>query len=328
MNSFGKLFKVSIYGESHGPSVGVLISGIKPGIKVDYDLINEFLEKRKPNYAGSTPRKEDDDFIIESGINDGFTTGTPILIRVLNKNVKAKDYDDFKDIYRPSHTDFVAKEKYGGYNSLSGSGHFSGRVTTGLVIAGAFAKMYTNYEIKSELKQVGRITDMTKLDDYINEIQKQKDSVGAIVQLTVPNVEIGLGEPFFRSADAVIAQIIQSIPAVKGVSFGDGFDGVFKLGSEFNDPYVNDQGKTSSNNAGGINGGITNGNDIVVNVFVKPASSISLPQETFNFKTKEMDVLKVKGRHDSFIAKRAMIVLESAIHIALCDLLMEKRSRS
>lgn len=328
MNSFGKLFNISIFGESHGPSVGVLISGMKAGIKVDYDLIDAFLDKRRPNYVGSTPRKEDDSYIIESGISGGYTTGTPILIRVLNKNVREGDYSEFRDIYRPSHTDFVAKEKYGGYNSLSGSGHFSGRVTVGIVIAGAFAKMYTNYNIETELKQVGILTDLTKLDEYIKDIQREKDSVGAVVRLTATNVEVGLGEPFFRSADAVIAQIIQAIPAVKGVSFGAGFDGVLKLGSEFNDPYLDEFGKTATNNAGGINGGITNGNDVVLNVFVKPASSISKPQKTFNFKTNKMDVLNVKGRHDSFIARRAMIVLESAMHIALCDLLMEKRSRS
>lgn len=327
MNSFGKLFSISLFGESHGNSTGVLITGIKPGIKVDYELINDMLERRKPNYTGSTPRKENDEYVIESGINDGFTTGTPILVSVLNKNIRKKDYKDFDDIYRPSHSDFVAKEKYKGFNNLPGSGHFSGRITVGLVIAGAFAKMYTGYETTGEFTQVGTLKDMTKLDGYIKKIVKQKDSVGAIIKLTAKNVEIGLGEPFFGKADTTIASIIQSIPAVKGVSFGTGFNGVELLGSEFNDSFVNEQGKTLTNNSGGITAGITNGNDLIVNVFIKPASSISKEQSTFNFKTKEMDTLKVKGRHDSFIAKRAIVVLESAIHIALADLLMQKRSR-
>lgn len=327
MNSFGKLFSISLYGESHGSSVGVLITGTKPGIKVDYDLINEMLERRKPNYLGSTPRKEKDEYIIESGVNEGYTTGTPILIRVFNENVRKKDYDEFKDIYRPSHSDFVAFKKYGGFNNLSGSGHFSGRITVGLVIAGAFAKMQTEHEISSKVLKVGDLKDITKLDSYLKKIVKQKDSVGAIIKLTVKNVEVGLGEPFFQGADSTLASALYSVPAVKGVSFGAGFKGICMLGSEFNDRFVNEEGKTMTNNSGGINAGITNGNDLIINVFVKPASSISQEQETFNFTTKKMDILKVKGRHDSFIARRAIVVLESVIYIALCDLMMQKRSR-
>lgn len=327
MNCFGKLFSVSLYGESHGSSVGVLITGAKPGIKVDYDLINLMLEARKPNYKGSTPRKEADEYVIESGINDGFTTGTPILVRVPNLNVRKNDYDKLKDIYRPGHSDFVASKKYHGFNNLSGGGHFSGRVTTGLVIAGAFAKMHTNYEITKEITEVGTLKDLNNLDNYIEKVTLEKDSVGGIVKLTVKNVPPGLGEPFFGGVDSVLSSILYSVPAVKAVSFGVGFQGVFMLGSEFNDPFINSEGKTKTNNSGGINAGITNGNDIVINVFIKPASSISKEQKTFNFKTKQMDTLKIEGRHDSFIAKRALVVLESAIHIALCDLLMQKRSK-
>lgn len=327
MSSFGKLFNVSLFGESHGSSVGVLITGMKPGIKVDYNLINQMLEKRKPNYKGSTPRKEKDEYQIESGVYNDFTTGTPILVRVPNLNVKKSDYDEFQDIYRPSHSDFVAEKKYKGFNTLPGAGHFSGRVTVGLVIAGAFAKMLTDYEIENELLAVGDLENLEKLDSYIKKIVKQKDSVGAVVRLTVKNVEVGLGEPFFGGVDATLASILYSVPAVKGVSFGVGFKGVSLLGSDFNDVFIDEEGKTLTNNAGGINGGITNGNEIVINVFIKPASSIGLEQKTFNFTTKEMDVLKVKGRHDSFIALRAIVVLESVVLIALADLLMQKRSR-
>lgn len=327
MNSIGKLFNVALFGESHGPSVGVLITGAKPGIKVDYNLISEMLERRKPNYFGSTSRKETDDFFIESGVYNGYTTGTPILVRVLNEDVNESDYDEFLNIYRPSHTDFVAEKKYRGFNNLPGSGHFSGRLTTGLVIAGAIAKMHTEYDVESEFTAVGNLKDLSELDNYIKRIAEQQDSVGAVVKLTVKNVEAGLGEPFFNRAESVLSSALYSIPAVKGVSFGAGFKGVEKLGSEFNDPYINEHGKTLTNNSGGINGGITNGNDLIINVFVKPAPSIGIKQETFNFETKEMDVLKIKGRHDSFIAKRAIVVLESAILIALCDLSMQKRSR-
>jgi chorismate synthase len=327
MNSFGKLFSVSLYGESHGSSVGVLITGARAGIKIDYDLINEMLERRKPNYLGSTERKEKDEYIIESGVYDGFTTGTPILVRVPNRDIKKTDYDEFKDVFRPSHTDFVAHKKYKGYNNLSGSGHFSGRLTVGLVIAGAIAKMHTNYKIDTEFSCVGNLKELSKLDSYIEEVSEKGDSIGAVIKLTIKNVEAGLGEPFFGGVESVLSSILYSVPAVKGVSFGVGFKGVKMLGSEYNDIYVNEEGETLTNNSGGINGGITNGNDLIVNVFVRPASSIKIEQETFNFKTNKMDKLKIKGRHDSFIAKRVMVVLESAVHIALCDLLMQKRSR-
>ncbi len=323
MNQFGKLFTVSIYGESHGSSIGVLIDGIKPGIKIDYDLIDSFLERRKPNYIGSTPRKEKDNYTIESGVFNGYTTGTPLLVQIKNENIISKDYDLFSDIYRPSHVDYVAKMKYHGYNNLPGSSHFSGRITAGLVIAGAIAKMHTNYNIKSELVKVGTLEDIKDLESYLKEVVRDKDSVGATIKLTATNVEAGLGEPFFGSVESVVSSILYSVPAVKGVSFGIGFDGLALRGSEFNDPYINEKGKTKTNHSGGINGGITNGNDLVVNVFVKPASSIGKKQETFNFKTKKMDILEVKGRHDSFIAKRAMVVLESALHIALCDLKLQ-----
>lgn len=327
MNSFGKLFNVSLFGESHGPSVGVLISGLKPGIKVDHNLIKTMLERRKPSYVGSTPRKEKDEYEISSGVYNNYTTGTPIMIKIPNLNIREKDYDDFKEIFRPSHVDFVAYKKYKNYNNLPGSGHFSGRITTGLVIAGAFAKMHTKYKVSAELVKVGNLKDLKDLDSYLKNVVQEKDSVGAVIRFTVKDVEVGLGEPFFNKADATLANILYSIPAVKGVSFGAGFSGVKKLGSEFNDPFINEEGKTLTNNSGGITGGITNGNDLVINVFIKPASSIGKEQKTFNFKTKEMDILKIEGRHDSFIARRAIVVLESAIHIALCDLTMQKRSR-
>ena len=321
MNSFGKLFRVSIFGESHGNSVGILIDGMKAGIKVDYDLIKQDLERRKPNYKGSTPRKETDEFLIESGVFNDLTTGSPILIRFLNKNIKSGDYNQFQDTPRPSHADFTSRVKYG--ISLPGSGHFSGRLTVGLVIAGSFAKMMIPLEISSKLIQVGTLKDMSKLDEYISTIAEQKDSVGGIIEITVKNPPKGLGEPFFESVESKLSQLLFSVPGVKGVSFGVGFEGVNLLGSEFNDPIIDEFGHTKTNHSGGINGGLTNGNDLVIKVFERPAASIGKPQETFNFKTGKTDTLVIEGRHDSFIARRAMIVLENVVAIGLCDLYKE-----
>ncbi len=327
MNSYGKLFRISIFGESHGEKVGVVIDGMRAGIKVDEDIINQALERRKPNYVGSTPRKESDTYIIESGVYNGFTTGTPILVSVENKNIIKKDYDEFVFHNRPSHVDFVSKVKYKGYNNLPGSGHFSGRLTVALVIAGAFAKMMVNYEVKTEIIKVGKLDDLSKLDEYIKKVKDENDSAGAVIKLTVKNVEAGLGEPFFSSVESRLSHILYSVPGVKGVSFGVGFKGVRMLGSEFNDLIINEKGETLTNNNGGINGGITNGNDLVVNVFIRPAASIAKSQKTFNFKTKKIEELTIKGRHDSFIAQRALVVLESAVLIGLVDLWLEKRSR-
>lgn len=321
MNSFGKLYRVSIFGESHGNSVGILIDGLKPGIKVNYELINQDLERRKPNYVGSTPRKEADEFIIESGVFNDVTTGSPLLIRFLNKNVKSADYNQFQDVPRPSHTDYTATLKYG--QSLPGSGHFSGRLTLGLVAAGSFAKMMLPLEICSKFIQVGTLKDLSKLDEYISKVTSEYDSVGAIVEITVKNPPKGLGEPFFESVESKLSQMLYSVPGVKGVSFGVGFDGVNLLGSQFNDPIIDGQGHTKTNHSGGINGGITNGNDLVIKVFVRPAASISKPQETFNFKTNQMESLVIEGRHDAFIAKRALVVLENAVMIGLYDLYKE-----
>lgn len=321
MNSFGKLYRVSIFGESHGNSVGILIDGLKPGIKVNYELINQDLERRKPNYVGSTPRKEADEFIIESGVFNDVTTGSPLLIRFLNMNVKSADYNQFQDVPRPSHTDYTATLKYG--QSLPGSGHFSGRLTLGLVAAGSFAKMMLPLEISSKFIQVGTLKDLSKLDEYIAKVTQEHDSVGAVVEITVKNPPKGLGEPFFESVESKLSQMLYSVPGVKGVSFGVGFDGINLLGSQFNDPIIDSQGHTKSNHSGGINGGITNGNDLVIKVFVRPAASISKPQETFNFKTNQMESLVIEGRHDAFIAKRALVVLENAVMIGLYDLYKE-----
>lgn len=326
MNGFGKLFKVNIYGESHNASVGVLIDGIPAGIRLEETDFEIDLLARKPQKPSQTSRVESDKPIIESGLFNGYTTGTPMLIRFENNNTKSHDYKNLVTQPRPGHADFVMSQKYNGFNDYRGGGHTSGRLTVGIVAAGVIAKKITNFEFETKLVKLGNLTEMSKKEEYLNEIVANKDSIGGIVQITVKNVPIGLGEPYFYSVESAISQILYSIGAVKGVSFGIGFDGCGLLGSEYNDMIVDANGKTNTNNNGGINGGVSNGNDIVVNVFVKPTPSIYKEQHTFNFETNEVSPLEIKGRHDSAIVERAMIVLENAVAIALCDLHFLKKA--
>ena len=326
MNEFGKLFKVNIYGESHNTSVGVLVDGIPAGIKLEVADFLADLAKRKPNKPSQTSRVECDEPIIESGLFNGYTTGTPMLIRFLNSNTHSSDYSNLVSQPRPGHADFVMSRKYNGYNDYRGGGHTSGRLTVGIVAAGVIAKKITGFKFETELVKLGTLTDMSKKEEYLNSIVEQKDSVGGVVRITVKDVPVGLGEPYFYSLESAVSQILYSIGAVKGVSFGIGFDGCGLLGSQYNDPIIDSNGKTSSNNNGGVNGGVSNGNDIVINVFVKPTASIYKTQNTFNFETNEVSPLEIKGRHDSAIVERAMIVLENAVAIALCDLHLLSKS--
>ena len=320
MNDFGKIFKVNIYGESHNSSVGVLIDGIPAGVSLCEEDFYEDLDKRRPHKIGQTTRKEADSPIIESGLFNGFTTGTPMLIRFENSNTQSKDYSNLVTQPRPGHADFVMKEKYHGFNDYRGGGHTSGRLTVGLVAAGVIAKKITNFKFETELVQLGNLTDMSQKEEYLASVSRDGDSVGGILKITVKDVNIGLGEPYFYSVESAISQMLYSIGGVKGVSFGVGFSGCELLGSEFNDPIVDVAGKTLTNNNGGINGGVSNGNDIIINVFIKPTPSIYKEQHTFNFLTNEVESLNIKGRHDSAIVERAMIVCENAVAIALCDL--------
>lgn len=321
MNTYGKLFKVSIFGESHGTLVGVLVDGVPAGIKLSVDDFLSDLDRRKPNKKGTTARKESDLPIIESGIFNGFTTGSPILIKFLNENINDRDYDNLIDSPRPGHADYAASIKYKGYNDYRGGGPFSGRLTCGIVAAGVIAKKILNtFKFSSRIKSIMNETDSNKFDEIIEEALKKQDSVGGTIEIRVSNVEKGLGEPFFESVESNIAHILYSIGAVKGVSFGIGFDGEALYGSEYNDLIIDELGTTKTNNNGGINGGITNGNDIIVNVFVKPTPSVSTVQNTYNFKDRMVEPLSIKGRHDACIARRASVVLENAVAIALADL--------
>lgn len=322
MNTFGRMYKTSIYGESHGDSIGVVIDGMKPGIKVDEDALMALIERRKPGGIGTTKRVESDIPHITSGVFNGFTTGFPIHISFENNNTINKDYSNLLTHPRPSHADYAANVKFNGFQDYRGGGHFSGRLTLGLVASGYFASLLTPFKVSSKLIQIGekKVTDNFNVDEYLKEIVSNGDSVGGIIEITVSNMIAGVGEPYFDSVESVLSHLLFSVPAVKGVEFGAGFNGVNMLGSEFNDCIIDANGKTKTNNNGGINGGISNGNDLVIRVMMKPTPSIYKGQETFNFKTNQIEELVIHGRHDACIARRAMVVLESVCHMGLADL--------
>ena len=320
MNSFGTIFKISIYGESHGNQVGVLIDGCPAGLEISEDDFIDDLLRRKSGAKGTTPRIEEDKPFLVSGVFNGYTTGAPILISFDNKNTKSEDYKDLFSFPRPGHADFTAKMKYGGFNDFRGGGHFSGRLTLGLVAAGIIAKKLINpISIKAKLIEAGGETDVEKA---IDNALKNEDSIGGIVECIAENVSVGLGEPFFNSVESVLSHIVFSIPAIKGIEFGSGFRSSKMFGSEHNDQLIDATGKTITNFAGGINGGITNGNPLIYRVAVKPTSSISKKQQTVNLKTGQKEELQVKGRHDVCIALRVPVVLEAVTAIVLADLMM------
>ena len=318
MNTFGNIFKVSIFGESHGQGLGVVVDSCPSGIELCEDDFLEDLQRRKSGAKGTTPRREDDLPEILSGVFCGKTTGAPIAILFRNNNTKSKDYSQLFDHPRPGHADFVARVKYGGFNDYTGGGHFSGRLTLGLVAAGVIAKKILNpVKIEAKILEIGGTTDLNKA---IELAQQTKDSIGGILECKASGLPIGLGEPFFLSVESAISSIVFSIPAVKGIEFGAGFNVAKMTGSFNNDCIIDSKGTTETNNAGGINGGISNGNDIVFKIAVKPTPSVSLPQETYNIKDKRVEELIITGRHDLCIALRVPPVLEAATAIALADL--------
>lgn len=327
MNHFGRLFQISIYGESHGNSVGVILDGVKPGIPLSSADFTADLLRRKSGGKGTTPRIETDEIIIESGVFNGYTTGAPILLRFLNQNTKSKDYSNLVSHPRPSHADYTAKLKYNGFNDYRGGGHFSARLTLGLVSAGVVAKkMLKNVNFSTKLINLGGCEDPKEFNTILDSAIKANDSVGGIVSLKASNVEAGLGEPYFDSLESTISHLLFSVGGVKGVEFGIGFKGANLTGSSYNDLIIDKDGHTSTNNNGGINGGISNGNDIEIKVFVKPTPSIAISQNTFNFNDNKVEPLVITGRHDSAIILRAMVVLESCLAIALCDAMLIKNA--
>ena len=322
MNSWGQLFRVSLWGESHGEQVGVSIDGVPAGIALCTEDFEADLARRRAGSRGTTPRSESDLPHIVSGIFEGKTTGAPLTIIFLNENTRSADYSSLKNHPRPSHADFVAQQKYNGCNDYRGGGHFSGRLTLALVAAGVVAKKILGGEVSfhTEITSIGGTTNKEQFAHIIEQTIAEHDSVGGIVECRVGGIDIGLGEPFFDSAESLIAHLLFSVPAIKGVEFGSGFRSAAMQGSEHNDCIIDGKGTTLTNHAGGIVGGITNGNELVVRAAVKPTASIAKEQMTYNFSSGNVEPLTIKGRHDACIALRAAIVIEAAIAIALAEL--------
>jgi len=321
VNSIGRIFRIHIIGESHGECVGVIIDGCPAGLPIAVTDFEKDLERRKGGtQKGTTPRKEDDIPLIKTGVFNGKTTGAPITILFENNNTRSGDYEKQKAIPRPGHADFTAGVKYGGYEDYRGGGHFSGRLTVGLVAAGVIAKKLLQAAIPvANILEIGGEADIEK---GLQKAIDQKDSIGGIVECRVSGLPAGLGEHFFDSVESVLAHAVFSIPAIKGIEFGAGFSAARMFGSDHNDSILDATGKTGSNHAGGVVGGITNGNELVFRVAVKPTYSTPKEQTTWNRETEQLDTLSVKGRHDLCIALRVPVVLEAVTAVVLTDLML------
>jgi len=324
MNTFGTHFRVGIFGESHGQWVGTTIDGCPAGIPLaESDLLPD-LERRKAGAAGTTPRKEDDVPVFASGVFKQHTTGAPLTILFENRNTRSADYEAQRDIPRPGHADFVLHRKFNGFNDYRGGGHSSGRLTVALVAAGVVAKkILSGITIHASLTEAGGMADIEAAIQKAIEVQ---DSIGGIVTCRIAGLPIGVGDPFFNSLESVISHAVFSIPAVKGIEFGSGFAAAGMRGSEHNDPIVDAAGTTGTNHAGGINGGISNGNEIYFRVAVKPTSSTPQEQHTWNARTQAVESFTVKGRHDLCIALRVPVVVEAMAAISIADLLLTARN--
>lgn len=321
MNSFGRLFRVSIFGESHGIQIGAVIDGCPAGISLCEDDLKADFARRKAGGRGTTPRIEPDLPRFVSGVFNGKTTGAPITVVFENTNTKSGDYANLWNQPRPGHADFTGQMKFNKNNDPRGGGHFSGRITLGLVAAGVIAKkiLGEGIAVNARLLEAGGSKD---IQATVEKALQAHDSIGGLIECTVTGLPVGLGEPFFDSVESRIAHLVFAVPATKGIEFGSGFAAARMKGSEHNDDIIDEKGTTATNNAGGINGGITNGNDIVFRVAVKPASSIGQPQNTYNFATHEVESLLIEGRHDACIALRIPVIIESAAAIALADLML------
>ena len=323
MNTFGRKFRVSIFGESHGELIGVVLDGVPAGLELSEQDFEQDILRRKSGAKGTTPRIEDDAPQIVSGVFEGHTTGAPLTIVFKNKNTKSADYELFAAMPRPGHADLTAALKWDDCQDPRGGGHFSGRLTLPVVAAGVVAKkILQDATMLDDTPFTGveaQIVEMGDMDEAISE----GDSVGAVVECTVPDVDPGYGEPFWDSVESLIAHAIFAIPGVRAIEFGDGFDAARMRGSEHNDP-IGPDGRPLKNGAGGVNGGITNGAPIVFRVAFKPTSSIRKAQQTFNFATGEMDTLQVPGRHDVCFALRTPVVVEAMTAIVLADLVLVK----
>ena len=320
MNSFGRIFRVSIFGESHGECVGINIDGCPAGLLLNVDDFTTDIERRKAGAKGTTPRKEADLPRIMNGVYNGKTTGAPITILFDNTNTRSGDYEKQRAVPRPGHADFVATKKYGGFEDFRGGGHFSGRLTVCLVAAGVVAKkLLKEISVAATILEIGGETDA---EIGLQKAIDAKDTIGGIVECKVNGLPIGLGEPFFDSAESLIGHAVFAIPAVRGIEFGTGFAAAKMFGSDHNDAIEDSTGKTKTNHAGGIVGGITNSNELVFRIAIKPTSSTPKIQHTLNVETGETEDFSVKGRHDLCIALRVPVVLEAVTAFVLADLML------
>ena len=320
MNSYGKKFRISIFGESHGKLIGVTMDGVPAGIPLCEEDFLADLDRRRSGAKGTTPRKESDMPHIVSGVFDGCTTGAPLAVVFENQNTISKDYSQFREFPRPGHADFTAQVKHNFFNDIRGGGHFSGRITLTLVAAGVVAKkIIGNMNVNASIASIGGVADVSQWDGILDAAMAEGDSVGGVVECVCTNVPPGLGEPFFDSLESEIAHLAFAIPGVRGIEFGDGFAAAAMKGSEHNDCFIDSEGHTATNGAGGINGGISNGNPIVFRIAVKPTASISKVQRTANFITGEIEDFSVKGRHDACIALRCPVIVEAIAAIVLAQ---------
>jgi chorismate synthase len=329
MDSFGRIFRVNIFGESHGEGVGIVIDGCPAGLALSVQDFEEDLERRKGGIQkGTTPRKEEDLPIFKSGVFNGITTGAPITILFENKNTRSGDYEKQRSVPRPGHADFVSHMKSGGFEDFRGGGHFSGRLTVGVVAAGVIAKKLLKasarqngklIEVRASILEIGGERDLEK---GLQKAIDAKDSVGGLVECTVSNLPIGLGEPFFDSVESLLSHAVFSIPAVRGIEFGTGFAAARMFGSDHNDAILDIDGRTATNHAGGVVGGLTNGNELLFRIAIKPTSSTPKEQQTLNWETGQVESFSVKGRHDLCIALRVPVVLEAMTSLVLADLML------
>lgn len=328
-NTFGNAVSVTLFGESHGPSIGCVIDGLAPGLPVDEAYIADLLSKRRPAGAISTARQEADRFVIESGVYNGKTTGTPVCIRIPNEDTRSGDYSRMA---RPGHADYTANCKFHGYEDYRGGGHFSGRITAALVAAAGIvipALENKGITIKTYIHRLagvpgdGTACVTAEMEARILSAKASGDSVGGVLETTVTGMPAGVGEPWFDSVESMLSHALFSIPAVKGVEFGDGFAMAERFGSECNDPLIIKNGAvvTQTNHNGGINGGITNGMPLVFRCAVKPTPTIGKPQNSIDLETGSEAVMQGKGRHDPCIVHRAAVVVEAVTALTLCDLL-------
>lgn len=351
-NTFGNSLSVTLWGESHGESVGAVLDGLSPGIPVNLEYITKKLTFRRPVGKISTPRVEEDPLFIESGVFNGYTTGTPLTLRIPNSNTQSKDYSETRFLARPSHADFTAFEKYHGFEDYRGGGHFSGRITAALVAAGALvmsALEENGIYIGTHIKRCAKIDDLDfsenleneikllsekpfatlsdsigeEMQKKINEARENLDSVGGILETAIVGMPAGVGEPWFDTIESTISHALFSIPAVKGVEFGLGFAIADKNGSDANDPFRVENGKivSKTNNSGGINGGITNGMPVIFRTAIRPTPTIGKEQETIDMSKCEDAILSAKGRHDPCIVHRARVVQDCVTALVIYDMM-------